>query len=145
MSVHLPAQDKQFLLHPDNFASNLSCRNLKSLKGDLDRNNGAPRYTASFLSLFMLSCCLIALLLLGPVCFEMKISDLPLLMLCPDHVQYFSRQSASLFASFLIALEKRTMSSTYITWVMTGPLMLGLTPLILPSLSSLSSILDRTS
>ena len=93
------------------------CKNLKSLEGDLNKNIGAPRYTTSFLSLFMLSCFLIARLLLGPVCFEKKIPNLPLLILCPNHVQYFSRQSTSLFASFIVALEKRTMSSVYMTCV----------------------------
>ena len=66
-------------------------------------------------------------------------------MLCPDHKQYFSKQSANLWASFLVALEKRIMSSVYMTCVMAGPLAQGLVPLILPAPSSLSKNLDKTS
>ena len=36
------------------------------------------------------------------------------------------------------------MSSVYITCIIAGPLALGLAPLTLPALSSLSSILDKT-
>ena len=145
ISVHLLAQERHLLLQPVSFASTLSIRNLKSLDRDLDKNMGAPRYTASFLRLFKSRICFMALLLHGPVCFEKKIPDLDLLMLCPDHKQYFSRQSANLWASFLVALEKRIMSSAYMTCVMAGPLAQGLVPLILLSLSSLSKNLDKTS
>ena len=44
MKVLLLAQDKHLLRHPISLASSLSCRNLKSFKGALDRNNGAPKY-----------------------------------------------------------------------------------------------------
>ena len=43
MRVHLPAHERDFLLQPENFDSNFSYRNLKSLDGDLDMNKGAPR------------------------------------------------------------------------------------------------------
>ena len=76
---------------------------------------------------------------------EKNIPNLPLFRLWPDHSQYLSRHFAKICASFLLAFEKRTMLSLYITCVITGPLTLALTPLMLPGQSSLSSILDSTS
>ena len=67
-------------------------------------------------------------LLLG--CFEKKIPDLALFKLCFDHLQYKSMHSRIVFASFLVALENNTMSSTYTTCVTVGAPMLALTPLM---------------
>ena len=86
-----------------------------------------------------------ALLLDEQVCLEKNIPNLPLFRLWPDHSQYLSRHFAKIYASFLLAFEKRTMLSLYITCVTTGPLTLALTPLMLLEQSSLSSILDSTS
>ena len=145
ISLHLPAQERHLLLQPVSFASTLSIKDSKSLDEDLDKNMGALSYTASFFRLFKSRICFMALLLHGPMFFKKKIPDLDLLMLYLDHKQYFSRQLANLWASFLIALEKRIMSSAYMTCVMAGPLAQGLVPLILPALSSLSKNLDNTS
>ena len=119
-------------------------RNLKSFDDDLVKNKGAPRYT-SFLGLFIWSYCFMFLLLLALECFEKKIPGLLLLMLCPDQIQYLSKQATRDLASFLVALKNSTISSMYITCVKVGPLALSLTPLILPVQSSLLSILERTS
>ncbi|KAM3731456.1 hypothetical protein ACB098_12G164700 [Castanea mollissima] len=70
MSVHLPTHERQWLLQLVNLDSSFSSRNLKSFDGDLDRNSGAPRYIASFLSFFICRCCLIALQILPEVCLE---------------------------------------------------------------------------
>ena len=121
MRVLLPAQERHLLLHPISLVSSLSRRNLKSLVGDLVRKRDAPRYIASFLRIFTCSWCLISLLMLGRECLEKKIPDLFQLISWPDQLQYFSIHLMMLAASFLVAFEKSTISSAYITWVMAGP------------------------
>ena len=79
------------------------------------------------------------------VCLEKKTPDLFLLIAYPDQLQYFSIVFTRLDASFLQALENKTTSSAYITWVMVGPLILVLMLETFFSLSSWSIILDNTS
>ena len=64
------------------------------------------------------------------VSLEKKIPDLFLLSFCLDQLQYLSRHSLIFAASLLVALESRMISSAYMTWVIAGPPMLALTPLM---------------
>ena len=76
---------------------------------------------------------------------EIYVPDLLLLMHWPDHLQYMSRHSLMALASILVALEKSTISSAYMTCVMASPFKLALTPLIFLKWNSWSRSLDRTS
>ena len=54
-----------------------------------------------------------------------------MLIIWPNHLQYLSTHAIILAASSLLAFEKNKMSSAYIMWVMAGPPLLALIPLML--------------
>ena len=145
IKVDLPAQDRLLLLHPTSLDSTLSTRYLKSLDRALVRKRGDPKYISSFFRLLIYRTCLIALYLFRSVCLEKKTLDLMLFRLWLDHKQYFRMQLIMAVALLLVALEKRRMSSAYITWVIGGAQTLALTPLMFFSSNSFSMSLDSTS
>ena len=60
-------------------------------------------------------------------CLENNTSDFDLMRLCPNQLLYFWMQFIMVMGLLLVALENRTMSLAYITWVMGGAPMLALT------------------
>jgi hypothetical protein len=74
-----------------------------------------------------------------------RIEDLPLLMVLPDHRQYFCGQVLMLEASLRLALPKISRSSAKRRWLMAGLFLEIFNLLMFPRDSSLKSSLERTS